>query len=243
MTTSGTVITGAYSGRGAGAAVVAAVLGLVPAVFLGSLRFILGEDPDAGKQFAGNVAFGLTYFAPYLLVLMASKVERPGARGALLAALGVLSLAASFSAIFSLITLALLPATLAIWFASARSLTASVHPLATTTFAAIAGILIAAIVGLSFFALFWLGEPEPRCWVLTLGADGEYVWEERPNVGGPGGLSAGILSGTDRESSCVSDTISNLEAGVSVGLLLVAFFGMILTMRLPWMRPPDSSNA
>ncbi len=244
MATSGTEISTANAGRGAGAAVVAAVMGLVPAVLLGSLRFILGEDPDAGEQIAGNVAFGLTYLAPYLLVLMASKVERPGARGALLAVLGVLSLAASFSAIFSGVSLALLPATLAIWFASARSLTASVHPLATTTFAAIAGILIATIVGLSYFALFGLGEPEPRCWVLTLGADGEYVWEERPNVGGSGELSAGILKGgIDRESSCVSDTISNLEAGISFGLLAIAFLVMTLTMKLPWIRSPGGGNA
>ena len=59
--------------------------------------------------------------------------------------------------------------------------------------------------------------------MLTLGAEGEYVWESRPNVGGPGGLSAGLLSGHDRESSCVSDIITNGEAGVGVGLLATTF--------------------
>ena len=220
----------------------AALIGLVPAIFLGSLRFILSEEPEGSKELAGSVVLALTFAAPYLLVYLASKVERPGPRGALLAVFGLLSLAASFSALVSPITLILLPATFAIWFAAARSLTASVRPFAATAFAAVAGILIVALVGLSFIALLWLGDPEPRCWVLTLGVDGQYVWEERPNVGGPGELSAGVLSGTDRNSSCVSDIITNSEAGVSAGLLAAAFLVMILTMRLPWIRLPGSGR-
>ena len=243
MTTSGADHSDALEGRGSGAAVVAAVMGLVPAVFLGSLRFFLIDEPRDSEQFVGNVAFGLTYVAPYLLVLMASKVRSPAARGALLAVFGLLSLAASFSGLLSLVSLVLLPATFAIWFAAARSLTASVHPLATTTFAMIAGILIATMVGLSFFALFGPIDPEPKCWVKTLSADGEYVWESRPNLGGPGTLSAGPLSGSVRESSCVSDIITNTEAGVSLGLLATASLAMILTMRLPWIRAPVNGRA
>ena len=242
MTTSGTENSDAFEGRGALAAKVAALIGLVPAIFLGSLRFILSEEPEGSKELAGSVVLALTFAAPYLLALMASQVRRPEARGALLAVVGLLSLVASFSALVSPVTLVLLPATFAIWFAAARSLTASVSPFATTAFAAVAGFLIAALVGLSFIALLWLGDPEPRCWVLTLGVDGEYVWEERPNVGGPGGLSAGVLSGTDRNSSCVSDIITNSEAGVSAGLLAAAFLVMILTMRLPWIRLPGSGR-
>ena len=120
MTTSGADHSDALEGRGSGAAVVAAVMGLVPAVFLGSLRFFLIDEPRDSEQFFGNVAFGLTYVAPYLLVLMASKVRSPAARGALLAVFGLLSLAASFSGLLSLVSLVLLPATFAIWFRGSK---------------------------------------------------------------------------------------------------------------------------
>ena len=242
MTTSGTEDTNAYSGRGSGAAVAASVIGLVPAIFLGSLRFILGEEPERSEELVGSVVLALNYAAPYLLVYLASKVERPGPRGALLAVFGLLSQAASFSALASLVTVVLLPATFVTWFAAARSFTASVRPLKATGFAAAAGVLVVILLGLGYFALLWLGDPEPRCWVLTLGDDGEYVWEERPNEGKSGELSLSI-SGTDRKSSCVSDIITNGEAGVSAGLLAVALVVMILTMRLPWIRLPESRRA
>ena len=243
MTTSGTDHSDALEGRGYGAAVVAAVIGLIPAIILGSLRFFLIDEPRDSEQFAGNVAFGLTYVAPYLLVLMASKVRSPAARGALLAVLGLLSLAASFSGLLSLFSLVLLPATFAIWFAAARSLTASVHPLATTTFAMIAGILIATMVGLSFLALLVVQDPEPQCWVLSLSTDGEYVWKARPDLVDQGEVQTITLSGPDIRSSCVSDIITNTEAGVSLGLLATAFLAMILTMRHGSIRAPDNGRA
>ena len=243
MTTSGADHSDALEGRGSGAAVVAAVMGLVPAVFLGSLRFFLIDEPRDSEQFIGNVAFGLTYVAPYLLVLMASKVRSPAARGALLAVFGLLSLAASFSGLLSLVSLVLLPATFAIWFAAARSLTASVHPLATTTFAMIAGILVATMVGLSFFALFGPIDPEPRCWVLSLSADGEYLWKARPDLVDQGEIQTITLGGPDIGSSCVSDTITNTEAGVSLGLLAIAFLATIFTMRHRSIRAPDNGRA
>ena len=241
MATSGTENSDALEGRGSGAAALASAIGVVSAIFLGSLMFILSEEPGADEQFAGSVVLALYFVAPYLLIYMASKVRRPGARGALLAVFGLLPFAASFSTL-SLVSLVLLPAAFVTWFAAARSFSASVRPMAATAFAAAAGTVAAVTVGLGFYAFLWLGDPEPRCWVLTLGADGEYVWESRPNQGGPGELSAGPLSGHDRESSCVSDIITNTEAGVSVGLLAIAFVVMILTMRLPWIRTHGSGR-
>ena len=242
MTTSGTQETDAYSGRGSGAAVAAAVIGLVPAIFLGSLRFFLIDEPRVDEQTAGNLAFGLMLIAPYLLIYMASRVRRPGARGALLAVFGLIPLVVSFSTL-SVVSLVLLPAAFATWFAAARSFTASFRPWESTGFAAAAGTLIVILLGLSSLTLLGLGDPEPRCWVLTLGAEGEYVWESRPNVGGPGELSAGPLNGHDRESSCVSDIITNGEAGVGVGLLATTFLVMFLTMKLPWIHPSGSGNS
>ena len=162
--------------RGSRAAVVGAIVGLGSATVLGSLRFLLAEGPEATHQLAGNLAFLLVYCSPYLLALMASKTGDAGARGGLLSAIGLLSLAASLSS-FSLVTLVLLPATVVIWFAAARSITASVRPMARTLLAAIAGLVVAATVGLSFFALFGIQDPEVRCWVLSYGADGQSIWE------------------------------------------------------------------
>ena len=240
MTTSGTENSDAIEGRGTLAAEVAALIGLVPAILLGALFFFPLEEPSVSEQLAGNFVLILTWAAPFVLTLMASQVRRPGARGALLAVFGLLSLAASFSALVSPVTLVLLPATFAIWFAAARSLSASVRPFATTAFAAVAGILIAALVALGYFALLWLGDPEPGCWVKSLGADGRYVWEAVPDVARQGETQGVTLSGT---GTCVSDIITDGEAGVSAGLLVVALVVMILTMRLPWIRTPDSRLA
>ena len=237
MTTSGTENSDAIEGRGALAAEVAALIGLVPAIILGAATFFPLEEPSVSEQLAGNFVLSLTWAAPYVLALMASQVRRTGPRGAFLVVIGLLSLAASFSALVSPVTLILLPATFAIWFAAPRSLSVSVRPFATTAFAAVAGILIAALVGLSYFYLLWLGEAEPGCWVKSLNADGQYVWEAVPDVARQNEDQGVTLSGT---GTCVSDIITNAEAGVSAGLLVLALMVMILTMRLPWIRLPDS---
>ena len=233
-------------GRGTRAAVVGAVLGLVPAMVIGSLRFLLAEEPERAEQLASNTVFALVYASPYLLTIIASKERRPGVRGGLLAAFGILSFLASFSSLAG-VTIVLLPATFIIWFAAARSLTASVRPLATTLLAAIAGLAVAATVGLSFFALYGIQDPDVRCWVLSHGADGQSIWESRPNVGGPGRLNPGPLSDGPAMVSydggvtwqrvgplvgslghCTSDIITNSEAAMSMGILATAFVGMLL---------------
>ncbi len=239
MTTSGIENSNANAGRGARAAEVAAFIGLIPAIILSALLFFPLQEPHVSEQLVGNLVLSLTWATPYVLVLMASQVKRPGARGALLAVFGLLSLAASFSVLVSPITLVLLPATFAIWFAAARSLTASVRPLATTAFAGVAGLLIAAMVGLSFFVLIWLGESEPKCWERSLSDDGRYVWEALPDVSGRGEARGVTLTGN---GTCVSDLITNAEAGMGAGILAIAFLAMILTIRLPWVRSPDSRS-
>ena len=211
-------------------------MGLVTVTVLATLIFLIDDDPDFTGTTIGSIAVTLVYASPYLLTLMASRVNRPGTRGGLLLAFGLLSFAASFSAVVAAVTLVFLPATLVIWFAAARSLTASARPLAATAFAAVAGMLMAGIVGLSFLALFALADPEPMCWVLTLGADGRYVWEARPELVKQGEELTISLGGFDRQGTCVGDTISYSEAGVSAGLLAIALLIMILTMRLPWIR-------
>ena len=47
---SGTENTGSITGRGNKAAVVGAIIGLVTAIFIGSLRFLLSEEPEYLEQ-------------------------------------------------------------------------------------------------------------------------------------------------------------------------------------------------
>ncbi len=121
--------------RGARAAVIGAVAGIIPAIGLDCVRVLNSEPPEVAAQLAGTIAFALVYASPYLLALMASRARDPGVRGGLLAAIGLLSLVASFSDM-SLVSVVLLPATLVLWFAAARSLSASGRPLATSVPAA-----------------------------------------------------------------------------------------------------------
>ena len=156
-------------------------------------------------------------------------------------AFGLLSLAASFSSLVSPITLVLLPATFAILFAAARSLTASIRPLTATLTAAVLGLAVAATVGLSLYTLFGVQDPETRCWVLTLSADGQYVWEDRPpNLSDPDTLTVSV-SGGNIESTC-SEIVSNAEAGMSAGVLTVAFLEMLLISRFRWLWSPNSGR-
>ena len=227
-------------GRGTRAAVVGAVVGLVTVIGLGSLLFLPDYEPNFALQFAGKIALILVYASPYLFALAASRAERPGTRGGLLLAFGLLSLVASFSSL-SLVTLPLLPATIVILFAAARSLTASFRPLTATLTAAVLGLAVAATVGLSLYTLFGVQDQEIRCRVLTLSADGQYVWEDRPNLGGPDTLTVGPLSGGTIESTC-SEIVSNAEAGMSAGVLTVAFLEMLLISRFRWLWSPNSGR-
>jgi hypothetical protein len=215
--------------RGTRAAVVGSILGIVPAVALGFLRFVLSEEPESFPQLAGHIAFTLIYLTPYALVLIASGAPNPGTRGGLLLALGLLSLIASFSA-FSLVTLAFLPATFVIWFAAVRSLTASRRLPATALPAAVAGLLIAVTVGFSFYTLLLAQDSEPRCWTQTRGPDLQSRWESLPDPKTPGVLSATVSGGGTR-SFCTSDITTNTEAAGSIAVLAAAFLVMLPVAR------------
>ena len=222
------------TGRGTRAAAIGSILGIVPAVALGFLRFALAEEPEAFPQLSGHIAFTLVYLAPYALVLIARAAPNPGVRGGLLLALGLLSLTASFPA-FSLITLAFLPATFVIWFAAVRSLTAARLLLATTLPAMVAGLLIAATVGFGFYTLLLTQDAEPRCWAQTRGPDGQSRWESRPDPQSPGVLTI-TVSGSGR-SFCTSDVITNTEAATSIGVLAAAFLIMSSVARFRRVNP------
>ena len=216
--------------RGARAAVVGSAAGLIPAITL-AFYWFLSQEPDVAAQRVGYVAWGLLLLSPYVLGLVASRVREPGVRGGLLLGVGLLALVGSFST-FSSIAFIFLPATFVIWFAAVRSLTVASRPLATVTPATVAGLLIAAIVGFGFFSLLWMQsqDQEVRCWVLTRGPDGYSRWESRPNVGGQGTISVGLLTGGER-STCISGIITNSEAAMGIGAVAIAILGMLMVSR------------
>ncbi len=237
--------------RGIRAAIIGAVAGIIPAIGLGCGRVLNSEPPEVAAQLAGNIAFALVYASPYLLALIASGARDPGVRGGLLAAIGLLSLVASFST-FSLVSVVLLPATFVLWFAAARSLAASGRPLATSVPAAVVGLLIVATVALGFFALWGIQDDEDRCWVLSYDSDGQARWESRPNVGrtgspvndGPtmvtydGGVTwQRVGPSVGPRHLCISDIITNTEAALGMGTVVIALLAMLLLSRLRW--PPD----
>ena len=224
------------AGCGTRAALVGSILGAVPAVALGFLRFALSEEPEAFPQLAGHIAFTLVYLAPYVLVLIAGAAPNPGVRGGLLLALGLLSLAASFSAL-SLATLAFLPATVVIWFAAVRSLSAARRLPATALPATFAGLLIAATVGFGFHTLLLAQDPEPRCWAQTRSPDGWSRWESLPSPQSPNVLSATVTSGVAGRSFCTSDITTNTEAATSIGVLAVTFLIMLAVARMRRAEP------
>lgn len=213
---------------------VGAALGLIAATGLGLLRFFNTDGPEAVSQLAGSFAFLLVYMSPYLIALVATRVQNAGVRGGLLLAVGALSFVASFSA-FSLVTVALLPATFVIWFAAVRSLAAAERKLANAAPAALVGLLIAATVGFGFFALSGVQDAEARCWVLVGDPDGQFRWESTPNVSErPTGLSTGPLSGNVFRGHCTSDVITNTEAAMSTGVLA---FALLMSLGAAWLLP------
>lgn len=220
---------GRSAGRGTRAALLGSLLGVVPAVGLGILRFALSEEPEAFPQLAGHIAFTLVYLAPYALVLMAGAAPNPGVRGGLLLALGLLSLAASFS-VFSLATLVFLPATVVIWFAGFRSLTGARNLWATALPAGAAGLLVAATVAFGFHALLLAQDAEPRCWAQTRGTDGQSRWESRPVPENSGEIRVTAGGGAGRVF-CTSDIITNTEAAASIGVLATGFLIMLPAAR------------
>ena len=221
---------------GTRAAIVGSVLGIVPAVALGILSFALSEEPEAFPQLAGHIAFTLVYLAPYALVIIAVAAPNPGVRGGLLLALGLLSFVASFSVfLLGILALAFLPATIAISFAAIRSLTVARRLLATALPAAVAGLLIAATVGLGFYTLLLAQDPEPRCWAQARGPDGQLLWESLPDPIIPGEFS--ISPGRGGTRAFCSDIITNTEAATSMAVLAVAFLMMLSVARFRRAEP------
>ena len=208
--------------------VIGGILGLLGAGVLGSLRLFGDDGPMTAGRLFGDAVFTLVYMSPYLLTLLAGRISQPAARGGLLMALGTLSLITSFST-FSLVTIILLPATVVIFIAGARSLRTSASRLVLVLPFFALGLIFGAAVILSFFALFAFEADEGRCWTLVRNEEGAEQWHSRPNVKGRVTISLGQgeLRGT-----CTSDIITMSEAATSAGILSVGAVLFIGTTRL-----------
>ena len=212
-------------------AVLGGIAGLLGAGALGSLRFFGDDGPRFAEGVFGDTVFALVYLSPYALTLAASRTSAPAARGGLLMALGTLSLVASISA-FSLVTVILLPATGAIFLAAAWSLRAPGRriQLAPPYFAA--GSLCAAVVILSFVALFAFEADESRCWTLTNNAQGTREWRPGPDQVGSDRITIALGPG-DISTSCTSDIITNSEGLRAFAILSVGVLVFIAAAYLP----------
>ncbi len=166
-------------------------LGLGGAAVLAPFRFVGGDGAIFGEEMFGNAVFALVYLSPYLITLVVARTRDPVPRAGLLLALCLLSVVASASA-FSLVTVVLFPASIAIFLAAAWSLRlVGWRGVWVMPYFAVGLVGVAAVV-LSFLALFVLDPDEPRCFF-------------------------GV-----NYSSCVSDIITSSEAAKAALLLLSA---------------------
>ncbi len=214
------------------AAIIGGLLGLIPALGLGILRVVNDEPFQFKEQLAGDVVFALILVSPFLLALVAAKISNPAARGALLLALGILSLVAVFSTL-SGVTVVLLPACIALFIAAVRSLKGAGGQMVWAPLFLIPGLLGAAAIGFGFFALFGIQADEPRCWSLTE-VEGREEWKTLavPATNATGGITMGPFGPEIRRSLCSSDIITNQEAAIGLG---VAGTGILLIIAISWL--------
>ena len=208
--------------------VIGGILGLLGAAALGSLRIFGDDGPVTSERLFGGTVFTLVYMSPYLLTLLAVRIPQPAARGGLLLALGTVSLIASVSA-FSLVTIILLPATVAIFIAGARSLRAPASGLVPAALFYAMGLVYGAVLVLSFAALFFFEADEGRCWTLVRNEEGAEQWHSRPKA--EGRVTIALGQGEIR-ATCTSDIVTVSEAAMSVSILSAGAALFIGTTRL-----------
>lgn len=128
------------------------LLGLVPAAALVFLRSFNTEAFDL-ETLPGNITIGLILVSPYLIALYASGMGRAAARAPLLLAATLVSFLTSFSAL-SGVTLILLPSTVVLGIATAKSLRAPGISPARKAMVSLWGLVATAFIVASFLALF-----------------------------------------------------------------------------------------
>lgn len=203
--------------------------GAASAIFLGGLRFALGDEPRTGEEIPGDIAFLLVYLMPFGLSLVALRLNSPVPQVAIWLAGAILGILASLSS-FSGVTLILLPAVFLLLLAAWRTSRSPEFRMAWPIFAVVSGVVVVGI--LSFLLLFT--QEDSRCWVLVR-SGGQEVWEERPYS------NTISLGPNDLGSTCTSNIISPTEAVLSLGVWGIAALGLFLL--LPRWKPTPRAMA
>ena len=194
-----------------------ALWGVAASMVLGGFLFA-GEEPRTGETLTGDAAQLFLYLAPFILSLLALRLEEPACRAGLWGGCGLLALIASFTS-FSGVTLLLLPAGVLLLVAAGR-LRASV--LSTSRAIAI-GLAVATVLTGIGAALALFVREDPRCWTRT----GTGAWNPAP-VRGDFDL---VLEGEATEGVCKSDVATAGEAGLSAGIWVGAGLSLLAAGR------------
>ena len=223
-------------------AVLGGIAGLLPAALLFLVILLNSDGPIVKEGLFGDSVLVLVYMSPYLLVLIASPIRQPAARGGLLMALGFLSLVASFSSLAG-VSVVLLPATVLIFMAAVKSLRVPERRLFLASLHSLVGLLCASMIVFSFIALFAFEADEPRCSTTIRPADGTVASRQvRPEI-----RTDGRTMTVAGPGPCTSDIISNPEAaralmvlGAAVSSFTVASLSSAAVGLVRAGRPQDS---
>ena len=206
-------------------AILGGIAGFLAGAFLFLVLLLNSDGPIVKEGLFGDSVLALVYTSPYLLTLVASRTSEPAARGALLLALGFLSLVASFSP-FSLVTVVLLPATALIFMAAVKSLRTPSRRLLLVPPYFVVGLVCKAAIGFSFIALFAFEADEPRCSTTIRLADGTIASRQvRGDVSTDGRT-------TSVTGDCTSDIITNREGTRALVILSAAVLSFVIAARL-----------
>ncbi len=147
--------------RGQLAGTVGGLIGLAGAVVLGLIRLWNDDSPLSTEMVLGNIAFTLSFCAPYVMALLAANIRDPAYRGGFLATSGIPALLSGFTAL-SGVSLILLPAAMIIFASTVMSLSNVSFRRIIPSFSL--GVLAIIILGLGFYALFGIEANVERCY-------------------------------------------------------------------------------
>lgn len=224
------------------AAAIGSAYGLLAALGLSLVRVMNSGEPPTPERWFGDFAFAFAYSAPFVLSLAMLRTENRQLQVTVWGATGILALLGAVSA-FSGITLFFLPAALILLVVSVVAFGRALNGASLTSLGLMVGTAVMLVtVGVVSFLTLLLWTSDPRCWVLVRDNEGQSSWQIAPsNVASirvTANSSGQSISGTGRggdqgivKSTCTSDTISPLEASVSMGLWMLTALGIVFSQR------------
>jgi len=214
---------------------IGSVLGLLAGLAFGALRLGLlhiqqgvpvTPAPPFNGEPLGGLAFASAYLFPFALSLFTPRWRSPALRAAVWLATAVMALLAAFTT-FSIVGLVAFPLpALFLLLAALFTFRAAGWRRTIPILAVAAGLVV---IGAGAWRVLFLSQ-DGRCWDQIRAADGATYWQESP-YGTSGYLSANPAPGESVSRLCNSDIITPVEGALSVGLWVLALFG------LRWLHP------